>query len=52
MSHKGCRQIRRGFSRLRKNRAEVAKDLIEELEKAPIKYRFLFAMKLIFHRKR
>lgn len=56
MSGKSTRQIRKEANALRtsltQNRIETARDLISELEKAPFKYRFLFAMKLIFHRKK
>ena len=52
MSERGCRQVRREFNRLKKERTEVARDLIEELENASFKFRFRFAMKLLFHRKK
>lgn len=56
MSGKSTRQIRKEANFLRttlqQDRTETAKALIEELEKAPFKYRFRFAMKLIFHRKK
>ena len=52
MSEKSARQIRRVVNTLKQDRKETARDLILELEKAPFKYRFLFAMKLIFHRKK
>ena len=52
MSERGCRQVRKEFNALKKSRAEVARDLIEELEKAPFRFRFRFAIKLLFHRKK
>jgi len=48
MSNK-TRQIRKSQNALRK---DTARDLIAELEAAPFKFRFLFAMKLIFRRRK
>lgn len=52
MSGKSDRRIRKGFNALRQNRQSVADDLVIELLNSPFKYRFLFAMKLIFHRRK
>ena len=52
MSNKSARQIRKGLNALRQERKDTARDLIAELENAPFKYRFRFAMKLLFHRKK
>ena len=51
MSGKSARQIRKGFNALQQSRKDTARDLIAELEAAPFKYRFRFAMKLLFGRK-
>ena len=48
MSNKSARQIRKGLNALRQERKDTARDLIAELENAPFKYRFRFAMKLLF----
>jgi hypothetical protein len=52
MSGRSTRQIRKAFNALQQKRKDTAKDLIRELEEAPFKYRFRFAMKLLFHRKK
>ena len=52
MSQRGDRRVRRELGRLRKERAEICRELLAELENAPFKYRFRFAMKLLFHRKK
>lgn len=52
MSGKSARQIRKGFNALQQDRKDTARDLIAELEAAPFKFRFLFAMKLIFRRRK
>lgn len=52
MSQKGDRRIRRELSRLRASRAEMARELLAELEASPFKYRFRIAMHLIFYRKK
>ncbi len=56
MSGRSSRQIRKEANAIRESllqsRKEIAKDLIRELESAPFKYRFRFAMKLLFHRKK
>lgn len=56
MSGKTARQIRKDLNamekRLEQRKSEIAEDLARELLKSPFKYRFLFAMKLIFHRRR
>ena len=52
MSGKSARQIRKSLNAFRRDRADIARSLIEELENAPFKYRFLFAMKLLFHRRK
>ena len=52
MSERSLRRYRRVMKTLQQDRKETARDLIKELENAPFKYRFLFAMKLIFHRKK
>lgn len=48
MSGKTDRRIRKGINMLVANRQEVANQLIKELVNSPFKYRFIFAMKLIF----
>ena len=56
MSGKTSRQVRKGLIEIEKNvrasKREVADQLARELLNAPFKYRFKFAMKLIFRRKR
>lgn len=50
MSEKRARQIRKEINALRRNNACVANELVRELLSSPLKYRFLFAIKLIFKR--
>lgn len=52
MSGRSTRQIRKEINALQQNRKDMARDLIAELEAAPFKYRFRFAMKLLFHRRK
>ena len=52
MSGKSDRRIRKEVNHLMRNNQAVADNLINELLNAPFKYRFLFAMKLIFWRKK
>ena len=52
MSGKSARQIRKSLNAFRRDRADIARSLIEELENAPFKFRFRFAMKLLFHGKK
>ena len=56
MSGKQARQIRKQFNKLEENivvrRSEVAYDVARELLNSPFKYRFKFAMKIIFHRRK
>lgn len=52
MSGKSDRRIRKEVNHLMRNNQAVADNLIKELLNAPFKYRFLFAMKLIFWRKK
>lgn len=56
MSEKRARQIRKEFNRLERKtmvrKREVADEVARELLNAPFKYRFLFAMKVIFHRRK
>lgn len=55
MSGKQARQIRKGLNEIEKKavmkKREVAEDLARELLNSPFKYRFSFAMKIIFHRR-
>lgn len=56
MSGKTARQIRKGLNEIARNqhqsKMEIADELTRELLNSPFKYRFLFAMKLIFRRRR
>lgn len=56
MSGKTTRQVRKGLNEIARNqyqsKMKVAEQLSRELLNSPFKYRFLFAMKLIFHRRR
>ena len=52
MSGKTDRRIRKEVNHLIRNNQAVADNLVKELLNSPFKYRFLFAMKLIFHRRR
>ena len=56
MSEKRARQIRKEFNRVERkamaHKREVADEVARELLNAPFKYRFLFAMKVIFHRRK
>jgi len=48
MSGKTDKKIRRI---IRKNHQKISDDLVRELLDAPFKFRFVFAMKIIFRRK-
>ena len=56
MSGKQARQVRKEFNQLKEdltaNKQEVADQLARELLKSSFKYRFRFAMKIIFHRRK
>ena len=56
MSGKRSRQVRKEFNKLRKDamahKREVADQLAVELLNAPFKYRFRFAMKILFRKRR
>lgn len=56
MSGKQARQVRKEFNKLEEKivvrRSEVADDVARELLNSPFKYRFKFAMKIIFHRRK
>ena len=56
MSGKKARQVRKEFNKLEEKivvrRTEVAEDVARELLNSPFKYRFKFAMKIIFHRRK
>ena len=56
MSGKTARQIRKEFNRIEKkvmaHKKEVANQLVRELLNALFKYRFLFAIKILFPRRK
>ena len=56
MSGKTARQIRKEYNKLEEKivirRSEVADDVARELLNSPFKYRFKFAMKVLFHRRK
>lgn len=52
MSEKIARQVRKEMNALRKNKDAVANDIILELLNSPYKYRFMFAMKLLFFKQK
>lgn len=56
MSEKRARQIRKEFNKLEREtkikKQTVADNCVRELLNAPFKYRFLFAMRIIFHRRK
>ncbi len=56
MSGKQSRQVRKEFNKLRADamahKREVADQLAVELLNAPFKYRFRFAMKILFRKRR
>lgn len=56
MSEKTARQVRKEFNKLEEKivvkRTEVADDIARELLNSPFKYRFKFAMKVLFHRRK
>ena len=56
MSEKTARQVRKGLNEIARNqylsKMRIADDLARELLNSPFKYRFWFAMKLIFHRRK
>ena len=56
MSGKTARQIRKEYNKLEEKivikRTEVADDVARELLNSPFKYRFKFAMKVLFHRRK
>lgn len=51
MSGKNDRKVRKAVNQLKQERKDTANDLVIELMNSPFKYRFRFAMALIFHRK-
>ena len=52
MSEKVARQVRKEMNALRKNKENVANDIILELLNSTFKYRFKFAMKLLFYKRK
>lgn len=56
MSGKTARQVRKEFNKLEEkivvSKNEVADQLARELLNSPFKYRFKFAMKVLFHRRK
>ena len=56
MSGKTARQVRKEFNKLEEkvvvSRNEVADQLARELLNSPFKYRFKFAIKVLFHRRK
>lgn len=56
MSGKTARQIRKGLNEIarkqQQRKEDIAEELARELLNSPFKYRFMFAMKLIFHRRK
>ena len=56
MSGKTSRQVRKGLNEIERKvtmkKHEVAEQCVRELINAPFKYRFLFAVKILFSRKR
>ena len=56
MSGRNARQVRKEFNKLEEKivirRSEVADDVARELLNSPFKYRFKFAMKVLFHRRK
>lgn len=48
MSGKTDRRIRRGLNRLARREQDIADGLVRKLLEAPFKFRFLFAMRIIF----
>ena len=52
MSGKNARMVRKGINALNHSKQETANEVVMELLNAPFKYRFSFAMKLIFHRRK
>ena len=56
MSGKRARQVRKEFNKLEESievrRKQVAEDVARELLNSPFKYRFKFAMKVLFHRRK
>lgn len=52
MSGKTDRRIRKEVNHLIRNNQAVADNLVKELLNSPLKYRILFALKIIFHRRK
>lgn len=56
MSEKRARQIRKEFNRVERkamaHEKEVADKCVRQLLDAPFKYRFLFAIRVLFHRRK
>ena len=56
MSGKTARQVRKEFNKLEEKvvvkRSEVADDVARELLNSPFKYRFKFAMKVLFPKRK
>jgi hypothetical protein len=51
MSGKTDRRIRKGINALKLDEQAIADSLVAELINSPFKYRFLFAMKILFRRR-
>ena len=52
MSGKTDRRIRKGINAIMAHNQAVADNLVLELLNSPFRYRFGFAMKLLFHRRK
>ena len=56
MSERTARQVRKGLNAIKRkamaHKREVAEQLARELLESPFKYRFKFAMKILFHKRK
>ncbi|MBR6079919.1 MAG: hypothetical protein IKP60_07170 [Treponema sp.] len=56
MSEKTARQLRKGLNKIERkamvHKKKVAEECVRELLNSPFKYRFLFAMKVLFRRRK
>lgn len=51
MSGKKNRMIRKGLNAMMRSRQEISDSLVLELLNAPLKYRLMFAFRLVFRRR-
>lgn len=52
MSGKTSRMVRKGLNRLARKENDIAENMVRELLDAPFKFRLLFAIRLIFRKRK